>query len=167
MQEMESRTGALRHRLHQGRYGGQAVKPTCLSGTLVGLEAPGKFCSGSSALQPAHGKLADGTFRTAPLARYPDELCFLIASWIVDTLAGFAATGSGPTGWRRSIGALDASQPGARRPASAAAQGLRFLTNTLSAARTSSSTLANRPATSTLTTASFWETPKTAVAPML
>ena len=104
MQEMERRTSATRHHLHQGCYGAHSVKPTCLSGTLVGLDAPGMLCSDFSAFTPVHGKLADGSFRTAPLARYPDELCFRIASWIVDTLAGFAATGSGPTGWRRSTG---------------------------------------------------------------
>ena len=101
MLEMERRTDACRHRFHQGRYGSPSVKPTCLSGTVDGLDRPGKFCSGAHGLQPACGKASDGSFRIGPLARYPDELCKMIAECIVTTLARFAHHGTGPTGWQR------------------------------------------------------------------
>ncbi|CAK0884075.1 unnamed protein product [Prorocentrum cordatum] len=53
------------------------------------------------AKRTAEGKLADGTFRTSPLAQYPEGMCEALGALIVQTLAIFEQTGLGGTGWRR------------------------------------------------------------------
>eukprot|EP00959_Pyramimonas_sp_CCMP1952_P276774 5785524-Pyramimonas_sp.AAC.1 len=78
--------------------GGRTKKPTCLSGTLQGLEDLNELrCDGSHAHETAEGKLADGTFRTSPLAQYPEKMCETLGTLIVQTLAIFEQTGLGGT----------------------------------------------------------------------
>ena len=101
MTGMELRTGSARHRCHQCMRGGPAVKPTCISGTLDGLDSPGLLCDGSHQHERAYGLAEQGGFRSAPLARYPAGLCEFLATCIIKTLLRFRASGSGPTGWLR------------------------------------------------------------------
>ncbi|CAK0800419.1 unnamed protein product [Prorocentrum cordatum] len=58
-------------------------------------------CDGPHSHESAEGKLADGTFRTIPLAQYPAAMCEALGSMIVQTLTCFEKSGLGGTGWRR------------------------------------------------------------------
>ena len=99
MQGLESRTSAARHLCDQSMYGGESVKPTCISGTLDGLETPGPRHDWAKPVTPAIGRGANGEFNTTALARYPEQLCIFLASCITCTLERFARDGTGPTGW--------------------------------------------------------------------
>ena len=77
------------------------MKPTCISGTLDGLEDPGLLCDGTHPHEQSVGLDEHGNFRTTALARYPPGLCEFLARCIVRTILRFRADGSGPTGWRR------------------------------------------------------------------
>ncbi|CAK0821636.1 unnamed protein product, partial [Prorocentrum cordatum] len=102
MLDFETRRSSRRARLDQCMLGGRTKKPTCLSGTLQGLEDLNELrCDGPHARESADGKLADGTFRTSPLAQYPEGMCESLGLLIVQTLAIFEQTGLGGTGWRR------------------------------------------------------------------
>ncbi|CAK0851604.1 unnamed protein product, partial [Prorocentrum cordatum] len=102
MLDFETRRSSRRACLDQCMLGGRTKKPTCLSGALQGLEDLNELrCDGPHAHQTAEGKLADGTFRTSPLAQYPEGMCETLGTLIVQTLAIFEQTGLGGTGWRR------------------------------------------------------------------
>ncbi|CAK0898424.1 unnamed protein product, partial [Prorocentrum cordatum] len=102
MQDFETRRSSQRARLDQCMLGGRTKKPTCLSGALQGLKDLDELrCDGPHAHETAEGKLADGTFRTSPLAQYPEGMCEALGALIVQTLAIFEQTGLGGTGWRR------------------------------------------------------------------
>ncbi|CAK0872525.1 unnamed protein product [Prorocentrum cordatum] len=102
MLDFETRRSSRRARLDQCMLGGRTKKPTCLSGTLQGLEDLNELRrDGSHVHESAEGKLADGTFRTSPLAQYPEGMCESLGILIVRTLAIFEQTGLGGTGWRR------------------------------------------------------------------
>ncbi|CAK0903818.1 unnamed protein product, partial [Prorocentrum cordatum] len=106
MLDFETRRSSRRARLDQCMLGGRTKKPTCLSGTLQGLEDLNELRrDGPHAHETAEGKLADGTFRTSPLAQYPEGMCEKLGTLIVQTLAIFEQTGLGGTGWRRPPGA--------------------------------------------------------------
>ncbi|CAK0883180.1 unnamed protein product [Prorocentrum cordatum] len=102
MLDFETRRSSRRACLDQCMLGGRTKKPTCLSGTLQGLEDLNELRrDGPHAHETAEGKLADGTFRTSPLAQYPEGMCETLGTLIVQTLAIFEQTGLGGTGWRR------------------------------------------------------------------
>ncbi|CAK0885210.1 unnamed protein product, partial [Prorocentrum cordatum] len=102
MLDFETRRSSRRACLDQCMLGGRTKKPTCLSGALQGLEDLNELrCDGPHAHESAEGKLADGTFRTSPLAQYPEGMCESLGILIVQTLAIFEQTGLGGTGWRR------------------------------------------------------------------
>ncbi|CAK0846343.1 unnamed protein product [Prorocentrum cordatum] len=102
MLDFETRRSSRRACLDQCMLGGRTKKPTCLSGTLQGLEDLNELrCDGSHVHESAEGKLADGTFRASPLAQYPEGMCESLGILIVRTLAIFEQTGLGGTGWRR------------------------------------------------------------------
>ena len=76
---LEVRTGAKRARLDQCMFGGPTRKPTCLAGTLEGLEEyDGCRCDGGHRHEASLGK-QDGQFISARLATYPRKLCYVIA----------------------------------------------------------------------------------------
>ena len=102
LRELETRTHPKRSHCHQCMFGSPAVKPTCVSGTLDGLEAERVDCDGSHTHANAHGEDDSGYFRSTPLSQYPPAFCKFLAACIVGTLERFASQGSGPTGWMRS-----------------------------------------------------------------
>ncbi len=78
------------------------MKPTMISSTLDLIEALDElWCDGSHDHERTIG-VEGGVHLTRRLASYPSEMCKLIAECIITTLLRFAATGAGPTGWRRS-----------------------------------------------------------------
>ncbi|CAK0804568.1 unnamed protein product, partial [Prorocentrum cordatum] len=98
--DFERRRSSQRARLDQCMLGGRTKKPTCLSGALQGVEALSELrCDGPRTHESAEGKLADGAFRTSPLAQYLEAMCETPGSMIVE--ACFEKSGLGGTGWRR------------------------------------------------------------------
>ena len=101
MQAMEKRVGAVRARIHQCAFGGPTLKPTCLSGTALGLLAGVRCCPG---LGPNHrhetsvGRTAAGVFQTRRLQTYPPDLCKYIADCLFNSLADMRAKSGGPGG---------------------------------------------------------------------
>ena len=101
MTGLEDRTDAKRFLCHQCMLGGPAVKPTCISGTLDGLDMPPLVCDGCHEHVKAYGLDENSEFRSAPLSRYPPGLCSLLAECVITTLLRFRRDGTGPTGWQR------------------------------------------------------------------
>ena len=86
------------------RFGGITRKPTCLSGTLEGLaDYHETRCQGGHVHGQSQGTDNEGRFHTRHLQTYPTGLCALLAQLVCNTLEHMNSTGSGPTGWRRSI----------------------------------------------------------------
>ena len=74
VQAWEVRIGARRGSLDQCMYGGPTMKPTTVSGNLVGLEEGELRCDGGHRHESALGKVR-GVFRTRRLQTYPPRLC--------------------------------------------------------------------------------------------
>ena len=61
----------------------------------------GLRCDGLHQRESSEGKLADGTFRTSPLAQYPEGLCRRLGELVAETLAR-GGNWLGELVWRRS-----------------------------------------------------------------
>ena len=110
--EWEQRTSSKRVSFHQCMLGGPTMKPTMISSTFDLIEALDElWCDGSHDHERTIG-VEGGVHLTRRLASYPGEMCKLIAECIIATLLRFAATGAGPTGWRRSSAPALASRRG-------------------------------------------------------
>jgi len=82
--EWEARLHTTRLCFDQCMTGGAAVKPTCVSTTLQGLDAlNGLRCDGSHQHVQAYGRNDDGGFRSTILARYPQPLCRILADGVL------------------------------------------------------------------------------------
>jgi len=99
--DWEKRLGSIRALLDQCMHGGVTRKPTCLSATLLGIEAGGVRCDGGHVHGRSTGLNEQGTFHTRALQSYPSGLCRFIAWCIIRTAVDMMDTGRGPTGWRR------------------------------------------------------------------
>ena len=78
------------------------MKPTCLSGTVDGLDdLDGLSCPGVSAShvhERSLGRGADGEFLTRRLQPYPDGMCEVIADKFLRTFQRMLSENSGPGG---------------------------------------------------------------------
>ena len=127
MLESEKRTGALRKCLDQCAYGSVAMKPTCLTGTVEGIEEAGKTCTCVRRHAKPTGRQSDGSFVSARLATYPAGLCKMIASMIFRTLVKFKQQGTGPTGWCRTGLPIPRVMHWSSKPTAASPVGVAFL----------------------------------------
>ena len=100
--EMEVRTNAVRAHCHQCAFEGITPKPTCLSGTLDGLDELNEvWCPGVSDKHwhgRSTGRAPDGSFYSRALQRYPPGFCRAVAERIVRTFTRLLKSKSGPTG---------------------------------------------------------------------
>ena len=84
---LEMLANAQRVHIDQCMLGAVSRKSTTISGNVDGLDLIGPFvCNHESHSVRLHGRAADGTFLTTPAARYPSELCRLLAELHLKTM---------------------------------------------------------------------------------